>query len=173
MTEDFVCGITLYQYCGDSTEVVIPAELNGIEVWALGAGAFRENRRIEQVRFEWGIKVIGENAFTGCMCLRKVFFPESLYEIEEEAFRGCVSLTEIKLSNLIVKERAFINCPELKKVIVTRGVSSIKPYALGYCGNPLRGYEFKKVEGFKIYCHANTAGERYAVENGFDYELID
>ncbi len=29
-----------------------------------------------------------------------------------------------------------------------------------------------KVEGFKIYCYKGTAGEEYAKNNGFDYELL-
>lgn len=31
---------------------------------------------------------------------------------------------------------------------------------------------FKKIDGFKIYCFKNTAGEQYAIDNGIEYELI-
>ena len=32
---------------------------------------------------------------------------------------------------------------------------------------------YKKINGFKLYCYNNTAGHQYAVDNGFDYELLD
>ena len=30
----------------------------------------------------------------------------------------------------------------------------------------------EKVDGFKIYCYKDTAGEKYAKDNGFDYVII-
>jgi len=50
-------------------------------------------------------------------------------------------------------------------------VTSIGDYALGFYID-YNTYNYAKYDNFKIYCYSGTAGEQYAKENGFDYELI-
>ena len=76
--------------------------------------------------------------------------PNSVTEIGEYAFSDCKSLTSIKIPN---------------------SVTSIGENAFGYYYDESMHCSMK-YDDFKIYCNIGTAGERYAKENGFDYELI-
>jgi hypothetical protein len=60
----------------------------------------------------------------------------------------------------------------LTSITVPKSVTEIGNQALGYTWDLSTGYT-GKVDGFKIYCYSGTAGETYAKENGFDYELLD
>ncbi|MBQ9375396.1 MAG: fibronectin type III domain-containing protein, partial [Ruminococcus sp.] len=55
---------------------------------------------------------------------------------------------------------------EIPKEIDGKVVSSIKDFAIGYLNE-------NKIDGFKIRCYTGSAGEKYAKDNGFDYEQID
>ena len=76
--------------------------------------------------------------------------PNSVTEISSGAFSDCKSLTSIKIPN---------------------SVTSIGENAFGYYYDESMHCSMK-YDDFKIYCNIGTAGERYAKENGFDYELI-
>lgn len=52
-------------------------------------------------------------------------------------------------------------------------VNNIYDKALGYYMPIGLSSEYEKIPGFKIYCYSGTAGEQYAIDNGFDYELLD
>lgn len=51
----------------------------------------------------------------------------------------------------------------LKEIIIPYTVEEIEDYSIGY------DYWDDPIEGFKIYCTKNTAGEKYAKDNGFSY----
>ncbi|MBR6337577.1 MAG: hypothetical protein IKR76_07575 [Ruminococcus sp.] len=70
-----------------------------------------------------------------------------------------------------------------KKITIPKSVTSIGDCAFGYiAGQSASGYQYtgdysifapKKISGFTIYCYKNSAGCKYAVDNGFDYVLLD
>ena len=67
-------------------------------------------------------------------------------------------------------------CPELESITIPASVTSIGERAFGYhveYGDSRYDYSYYKNENFKIYCFKDSEAERYAKQNGFDYELID
>ena len=73
--EKYGDGYRILQYLGYETEVEIPAYINGLEVKAIGAGAFKD-----------------------CTAITKITIKsESLAAIEAGAFAGCTSLTSLTL----------------------------------------------------------------------------
>lgn len=66
---------------------------------------------------------------------------------------------------------AFDSCESLKSVTIPKSVESIEERAFGYYFD--EDSKGNKYDGFKIYCYRNTAGHQYAIDNGFDYELLD
>lgn len=81
-------------------------------------GAFRENRKIEDVKFSENLRHIGSYAFAGCVNLKKADMPDSVDFIGQHAFGECTSLNEVKLPEKIwfLGKLAFDHCFSLKKV---------------------------------------------------------
>ena len=66
---------------------------------------------------------------------------------------------------------AFADCVNLKSITIPEMISIIGDNAIGYVyNNDTNVYE--KTLDFKIYCYSGTQGEKYAGENGINYELI-
>ena len=81
--------------------VVIPSQLGGMPVVAIGDGAFAEREDITTVTIPEGVRRIGDKAFRGCSELQTVTFPSSLREIGDEAFKDCPHLDGVKIPERI------------------------------------------------------------------------
>jgi len=89
------------------------------------------------------------------------------FEIQDEHSDnpGLISVS-IPDSVTNIGERAFFGCTGLKSISIPKSVTSIGEYALGYYVK----IEYpEKMPGFTINCFANSAGMKYAKENGFAY----
>ena len=132
--------------CSTLRSVTIPDSVTKIDV-----RAFINCKKLESVKIPSGVTQIGAGAFAGCSALKSVNIPDSVTEISNGTFSGCTSLTSITIPN---------------------SVTSIGENAFGYY------YDYDihcsvKYDNFKIYCYSGTAGEQYAKDNGFTYELLD
>ena len=109
---------------------------------------------------------IGSGAFCNCEKLSSIKIPSSVKSIDSNAFAGCKALSKVELSDSIVTidVRAFENCESLKSITIPDSVSDIEENAFGYLSDG-------KVSDFKISCYMGTAGEKYAVDNGFEYDV--
>ncbi len=184
--------VKITQYCGNDTSLVIPAEINGKKVTAIGANAFRFCPSLTSITIPDGVTEIGSNAFDGCASLTDVIMPVGLKSIYSKAFYNCTALTGVdlpdsltyigyqafagcsSLESIVIPDsvtaidfHAFLNCTSLKTVTVPASVISIGEYALGYYDDDS---EKKKTDGFKINYIKNTKGHLYAFENGFTDE---
>ena len=184
--------VKITQYCGNDTSLVIPAEINGKKVTAIGANAFRFCPSLTSITIPDGVTEIGSNAFDGCASLTDVIMPVGLKSIYSKAFYNCTVLTGVdlpdsltyigyqafagcsSLESIVIPDsvtaidfHAFLNCTSLKTVTVPASVISIGEYALGYYDDDS---EKKKTDGFKINYIKNTKGHLYAFENGFTDE---
>ena len=94
--------------------------------------------------------IIDLNAFWGCDNMESVVIPEGLTHIYDGAFVNC-GLTEITLPST---------------------VQTVGEHSLGYNYNESTE-SYEKIDGFKIYCYEKyPAALEYAVNNGFDYEIL-
>lgn len=98
--DDDTIRITDYQ--GNETNIVIPSEIDGYDVYEIGDNAFR-NKDIESVIISEGIIRIGSNAFYNCDDLKSVDIPESVEEIGLGA------------------NNAFVDCDILEEIIIDEG----------------------------------------------------
>lgn len=69
--------------------VVIPSEINGIKVVAIGDEAFKENEDVRFLHVSEGVLDIGKKAFQRCKNLLDAKFPNSLKRIGDFAFYDC------------------------------------------------------------------------------------
>ena len=144
-------------------------------VKSIGVSAFEGNTNLSTVIIPDNVEEINGSAFMDCTLLSKVVLPSNLKEITYWTFNNCSSLTDIDIpaSVTTVGVSAFLNCSSLKNVTIPSNVTKIVFYAFGYSSDISdRNVDYQKINDFKIYCYPGTAGEQYAKDNGFDYELI-
>ena len=143
---------TLVEYLGSSTDVVVPAQIDGLKVAVLGSSdpdydLFR-NIQLTSVQLPEGLEHLGRACFSGqksltevvipdsvttifyyvfsgCTGLKSVTLPETLTVIEDFAFRDCTSLETVELPESLesIRQMAFENCTGLKEMTIPCGIS--------------------------------------------------
>ena len=96
---------TITGYSGNTANLVIPEEVNGITVTAIGENAFTQYDSKRYV-----------NPDPTTNYLRSVTLPDSCTTIERDAFFGCRYMTDVYAGNLQnIGLEAFLNCYELEE----------------------------------------------------------
>lgn len=154
-----------------------------------------ENAANDQSEFQHtevtdGIEITGNTVTGDTIKIPETIDNKNVVSIGSWAFAG-MEIKSVEMPYVLksIGEYAFFNCPALTNVTIPKNVENIGDYSLGYyldedavSGSStiaLAGAmnvdtsKIKKVDGFKIYCYTGTAGEKYAVDNGFDYVLLD
>ena len=117
-TENGVLTFDLYDdhaeltsYTGTDTKLVIPDEVEGKPVTALGEHAV-SSKELEELVFPSGLKRIGAYGVGVCSNLKTADFPDGLKEIGDYAFMDCPSLTEAVIPDSVerIGRGAFLNC---------------------------------------------------------------
>ena len=155
--------------CTSLTSVTI-----GNSVTSIAGFTFYGCESLTSITIGNSVESIGDFDFAGCESLTSVTIPDSVTNFGWNAFAGCTSLTSITIPNSVtsIGNRAFWGCTSLASVTIPKSVTSIGDSAFGYTFDSESG-ECIKINGFKIKCYAGTAGEKYAKDNGFKYELLD
>ena len=117
------------------TEAVIPEQIYGVTVTAIGNSAFNRCSSLTTVTIPDTVTSIGENAFYLCPALTSVVIPDSVTTIGRFAF-GKSSLTGIQLSRNLteISEYTFYGCGGLTEVTIPDGVTSIGEQAFTLSG---------------------------------------
>ena len=110
----------------DSTDITIPAQIDGKPVVTIGENAFNGSF-LTSIVLPDSVTVIGRAAFTTCADLKTVVMGNSVATIGMAAFALCGSLTDIALpeSLLNIEPAAFAYCLSLKSVIIPASVASM------------------------------------------------
>ena len=194
--------MSTFRGCSSFTSITIPDNVTYIDIWAFNGctgltaidvkagnnnytsvnGVLFNKDKTELICYPAGktdksynipncVTNVGGWAFDGCTSLTSITIPDSVTEIDWSAFEGCTSLTSITIPDSVTEIgwSAFEGCTSLKSITIPSSVTSIGENAFGYYFDN----EYKKIDNFKIYCYIGTAGEKYAKENGFEYELLD
>ena len=117
------------------TDVVVPAEHEGLPVKAIGDNALEGNTAITSIILQDGIERIGEGAFKNCTALISIHIPDSVQSMAGYTFRGCSALESIELPAMtdIDTLRMFESCTSLKSVVLGEGVESLGYYMFSAC----------------------------------------
>ena len=145
--------IQLTQYLGNKTEVTVPSNYDGYEVYAVGnqyAGNTSterynvfgdktlENNTITRITIEEGIKEIKLAAFSKCTALSgNLTLPKNLENIGEFAFNYCSSLTgDLVIPDSVtnIGRGAFQKCSGLNGTLtLPKNLTNIGDYAFNQC----------------------------------------
>ena len=136
----YVCypdHVEITKYTSSATKAVIPAEIEGLPVTALGISVFHDRYDLTSVTLPDTITSIGPYAFTNCHSLTNVNIPDSVTSIETGAFWWCVSLPSISIPDgvTIIEDTTFYACQFLNTIDIPDNVTSIGATAFYFCTN--------------------------------------
>ena len=146
-------------------------------VTSIGEYAFAQCFELAGLAIPESVNSIGEAAFFECASIDYIIIPSDVTKICDRTFEYCQKLKEVIISDSVtnIGKNAFYGCENLKSVTIPAGVADIGEYAFGYFDYVYdeEHSETKRISDFIIYCYKGTASEQYAIENGFEYELLD
>lgn len=134
---DGITGAVITGYNGSASDIYVPSSIGDgsekLPVLKLGDGLFQDNTAVNSVTLGKGIRVIGENAFSGASGLVCIVTDEELAEIGANAFNGCTSFNSVILYDAItsIGGNAFAGCKNLTI----------------YCNEGTIGYEYAQSNG--------------------------
>lgn len=135
--------IVITKHTVSETDVVIPDNIYGMPVRAVGDSAFAGDTVIKSVKMGKNLKIIGTRAFSGCTSLETVTYDNSLQAVGEGAFYGCTSLRSfartVSPSDITSKSvksigaAAFYGCTALQSVEFIENTALIGDYSFSGC----------------------------------------
>lgn len=118
------------------TDIVIPTQINGVDVLKIADFAFLSTQ-ITSVNFEEDSKLteIGIDAFKRCSKLSTVNLPNSLEKLNRGVFYECKALTEITIPNNVTDmgSYTFGECTALEKIAISESVETLGSYMFNGC----------------------------------------
>lgn len=100
---------------GESFTIIIVPE----GVIHIGRAAFLASR-VVNISLPDSLKMIDDDAFSGCTRLKDIYLPNHITHIGARAFMGCDTIREIVLPETVeyIGDEAFAYCRRLKKVFL-------------------------------------------------------
>jgi len=133
VTEDGSAKVVIY--LGEGGKVVIPEELDGKTVTAIGMMAFARNKTITELSLPGTLSDTGELSFFGCEALTSVVIGEGVTSIGRSSFNKCFALKSVTLPSTLtmIDEIAFQECMALENITIPEGVTHIGMRAFANC----------------------------------------
>ena len=118
-----------------TSSLVIPSEIDGHTVVAIGSQAFYKATNLASVSIPDSVTTIDSEAFEYCTKLTSVKIPDSVTYIGSEAFNGCTKLASVKLpANLkTLKFDVFKNCSSLTEITIPASITALPSNAFNGC----------------------------------------
>lgn len=127
--------LTITNYVGSDTAVVIPSSINNQKVSKIGSQSFSYYPAITSVIIPDSVTEIGDYAFSGCTGLTSISIPNSVTAIGEQALGGCELLKTVVLPKNLkeLPDWLFADCTGLSQVTIPSGVTKIGAAAFFRC----------------------------------------
>ena len=123
--------IEIFGASKDNTELIIPAEIDGLPVTSIRIQAFID-ANITSVTIPESITDIGQEAFAYCTALTDVTISDGVKSIGIQAFSDCTNLVSVTIPDSVEEIGAlrFYNCSSLKSITLPDKITEIKPVYL-------------------------------------------
>ena len=122
--------------CKD-TNIVIPAEYDGLPVTEVGYGAFQGLDNLTSVILPDSITNLGYYVFANCSNLTYVRLSSSLDYLADHAFLNCSNLNDLIIPESCtgIGGDAFYNCSNLTSIVIPDSVTLVGGHAFWNCTN--------------------------------------
>ncbi len=134
-TWDLIAGTgELVGYHGTDKDIIIPAQIDGIQVKTIGSDLFAGSD-ITSVVIPEGVTSISYSAFENCDSLTSVTVPSTLGSIGMYAFENCASLQGITLPDALYSlgMYAFSGCGSLTEIVIPGGITKLEDSLFADC----------------------------------------
>ncbi len=140
----------IVRYAENYDKVVVPVKILDYNILSIGEQAYY-SRGFTSLEIPYGIRNIGKQAFISSYLL-----------------------SELELSNSVevIDDYAFAGCRQLKSVTIPDSVRVIGEKAFGYTA-PDKDGNCEKISGFVISGYEESAAQRYAIENDFEFITLE
>lgn len=124
--EDNATGVTITDYTGTETAIVIPSKINGKAVTEIGTKAF-EKSALTAVEIPDSVTIVNDFAFFYSSAILYVKCGKGLKTIGAEAFEGCYTMFRFDANEglLSIGRNAFAMCQNLKNFAIPGTVNEI------------------------------------------------
>lgn len=128
-------SIIINGYTGESTEVVIPEEIDGFPVVIFNSDMFNGNTEITKITIPGTISRIYGHSFSGCTALETVILNEGVQVISDYAFYNCKSLKNLYLPDTLttIGYSCFTLCESLENFHLPASVTNIDISCFSFC----------------------------------------
>ena len=168
---------TITKYTGSSSVVVIPEEVNGFKVLAIGSSAFAGNSTLTEIVIPDTVTSIGGLVFQNCVNLRKVNLSKRLETLGSSSFKGCASLTSIEIPKSLTKissfSGAFEGCSKLNHVTFEEGTTRIPSYLFRDCPGLISIEIPESITEISSYAFQESALEEITFHDGLQAIGVD
>ena len=130
-----------YAVCGvkeiEKGKIEIPSVYNNKDVVAISDGAFENEDGLVTVIIPDSVSFVGARAFADCGKLENITFGTGVTTLKDGAFEECVSIKEISLPESLTElgNNAFTGCKKLKEISIPDNVKSIGDFSFVGCEN--------------------------------------
>ena len=126
--------VTITDYKGSETNLVIPSEIEGLPVTEIEAFAFDECA-MTSVVIPGSVRRIGGGAFYYCINAKSITIPSSVTSIGYGAFYYCTGLTSLTIPSSVktLGSQVFAYCKGLKSFTIPNSVTVIPDGAFSAC----------------------------------------
>lgn len=117
--------------------VTLPTSSDDYLVEAIGEGAFRGCKKLQEVVIPPTVTSIEKGAFEGCEQLRSMVIPSRVAHIADGIFRGCKNLQSVTIRCRMnrIADHMFYDCQKMTRVDFPKGVTAIGDYAFYGCNS--------------------------------------
>lgn len=184
--------IIIDAYKGEETELVIPAEIDGVQVLAVSLRDTEDtntdyNNGITSITFSEGIAVIEQEGCAYMEGVETINFPDSLIYIDDHAFEYCTSLKTVNFGSGLqyIGIYVFRTCESLEEITLPESLTSLGGGSFRHCtaltSVTVLGSEteISSVDPFTdcsddlvIYSLSGSLAETFAEENEYSFSVI-
>lgn len=128
-------NIEITAYSGKEKNVVIPTEIDGAKVVAIGKAAFENNSKIKTVIIPESVTKLGQNAFYDCVNLEQVAVLGDIATLGSGVFSSCRDLYRVDFYGDLcgISVGMFFECINLENIFIPKSVTYIGSGAFMYC----------------------------------------
>ena len=152
-------GIVIEGCSSEEKVVVVPKEINGKPVLAIGERGLGNMQNCEAIVLPDSVRLLGESAFVADMKLKYIHLGTGLKKVSDDAFNGCSSLESVTFpeGTETIEGQIFFYGRSLKTITIPASVTEITKlfYFVDNC-NP--DVEIHTPKGSKAEEVANSLG---------------